>query len=42
MEICHKDIHDFTAAEHERLFISVEWSSGLFYTAHSFKKANNA
>lgn len=42
MEICHKDIHDFTAAEHERQFLSVEWSSELFYTAHSFKKANNA
>lgn len=28
--IVYKDILDFTAAELERLFLSVEWSSGHF------------
>lgn len=39
MDICYKDIHNFTAAEHERQFLSVEWSSALFYTTHNFKKS---
>lgn len=30
MNIEYKDTHDFTAAELERLFLSVEWSSGHF------------
>ena len=29
-DIVYKDIHDFTTAELERLFLSVEWSSGHF------------
>ena len=28
--ITYRDTHDFTAAELERLFLSVEWSSGHF------------
>ena len=28
--ITYKDTHDFTAAELERLFLSVEWSSGHY------------
>ena len=30
MSIIYKDTHDFTPAELERLFLSVEWSSGHF------------
>lgn len=30
MNIEYKDTHDFTARELERLFLSVEWSSGHF------------
>ena len=30
MEITYKDTHDFTREELERLFLSVEWSSGHF------------
>ena len=30
MNITYKDIHDFTRNELERLFLSVEWSSGHF------------
>ena len=30
MNIEYKDIHDFTVQELERLFLSVEWSSGHF------------
>ena len=30
MSIQYKDIHDFSAEELERLFLSVEWSSGHF------------
>ena len=30
MAIEYKSIHDFTSAQLERLFLSVEWSSGHF------------
>lgn len=30
MNIEYKDMHDFTEKELERLFLSVEWSSGHF------------
>lgn len=30
MNIEYKDIHEFTASDLERLFLSVEWSSGHF------------
>lgn len=30
MNITYKDIHDFNSEELERLFLSVEWSSGHF------------
>ncbi len=30
MEIEYKDIHEFTAKDLERLFLSVDWSSGHF------------
>ena len=30
MEITYKDTHEFSAAELEELFLSVEWSSGHF------------
>ena len=30
MNIEYKDIHEFEAKELERLFLSVEWSSGHF------------
>ena len=30
MEITYRDTHEFTARELERLFLSVEWSSGHF------------
>lgn len=30
MDITYKDIHEFTRSELERLFLSVEWSSGHF------------
>ncbi len=30
MNITYKDIHDFSSEELERLFLSVEWSSGHF------------
>lgn len=30
MNITYKEIHDFSSEELERLFLSVEWSSGHF------------
>ena len=34
MNIEYKDIHDFSCDELDRLFLSVEWSSGHFHDKH--------
>ncbi len=40
MNIKYKDIHNFECEELERLFLSVEWSSGYFPDKLTFAMKN--